>query len=307
MKDTSGSPRSPRHQSLIQSIAAGRSAARSSGGGAIGREAAARRAQSRAGFARRRARDSCPRPAGGQRPGSDDARREGQAVPLALSRTRGRLPDAVREQEDREARLRARVPQQVRPGRLRAAEGEVRRVPEPGVHSRSTTARCSMHLTGRHVMGVYPLLDDETCWFLAVDFDKTHLDRGRERVRRDLPQRRPARRRRAIALGQRCPRLVLLLRAGAGEHRAQDGLLPHHRNDVAAARAEHGFVRSAVPEPGHDAARRLRKPDRAAASARGHGSRGTRSSSTISSSRFPMTSSGRTSRRCRASIPTPSS
>jgi len=28
------------------------------------------------------------------------------------------------------------------------------------------------HLRGRHVMGVYPLLDDETCWFLAVDFDK---------------------------------------------------------------------------------------------------------------------------------------
>jgi superfamily II DNA or RNA helicase len=28
------------------------------------------------------------------------------------------------------------------------------------------------HLRGRHVMGVYPLLDDETCWFLAIDFDK---------------------------------------------------------------------------------------------------------------------------------------
>lgn len=28
------------------------------------------------------------------------------------------------------------------------------------------------HLQGRHVMGVYPLLEDETCWFLAVDFDK---------------------------------------------------------------------------------------------------------------------------------------
>lgn len=28
------------------------------------------------------------------------------------------------------------------------------------------------HLTGRHVMGVYPLLEDESCWFLAVDFDK---------------------------------------------------------------------------------------------------------------------------------------
>lgn len=28
------------------------------------------------------------------------------------------------------------------------------------------------HLQGRHVMGVYPLLQDETCWFLAADFDK---------------------------------------------------------------------------------------------------------------------------------------
>jgi len=28
------------------------------------------------------------------------------------------------------------------------------------------------HLQGRHVIGVYPLLQDETCWFLAVDFDK---------------------------------------------------------------------------------------------------------------------------------------
>ena len=28
------------------------------------------------------------------------------------------------------------------------------------------------HLQGRHLAGVYPLLKDETCWFLAVDFDK---------------------------------------------------------------------------------------------------------------------------------------
>ncbi len=28
------------------------------------------------------------------------------------------------------------------------------------------------HLQGRHVMGLYPLLEDETCWFLAVDFDE---------------------------------------------------------------------------------------------------------------------------------------
>lgn len=29
------------------------------------------------------------------------------------------------------------------------------------------------HLQGRHVVGVYPLLEDDTCWFLAADFDKS--------------------------------------------------------------------------------------------------------------------------------------
>ena len=28
------------------------------------------------------------------------------------------------------------------------------------------------HLQGHHVAGVYPLLGDETCWFLAADFDR---------------------------------------------------------------------------------------------------------------------------------------
>ena len=28
------------------------------------------------------------------------------------------------------------------------------------------------HFKGRHVIGVYPMLPDETCWFLAADFDK---------------------------------------------------------------------------------------------------------------------------------------
>ncbi len=30
-----------------------------------------------------------------------------------------------------------------------------------------------LHLRGKHVMGVYAMLTDETCWFLAVDFDKS--------------------------------------------------------------------------------------------------------------------------------------
>jgi len=32
------------------------------------------------------------------------------------------------------------------------------------------------HLTGKQTIGIYPLLPDETCWFLAVDFDKKILD-----------------------------------------------------------------------------------------------------------------------------------
>lgn len=29
------------------------------------------------------------------------------------------------------------------------------------------------HLQGRHVVGIYPLLTEETCWLLAADFDKS--------------------------------------------------------------------------------------------------------------------------------------
>ena len=59
---------------------------------------------------------------------------------------------------------------------------------EPGLCLLRTGGRCSDcinqafvpvsdqvvvdHLQGRHAIGVYPLLDDDNCWFLAVDFDK---------------------------------------------------------------------------------------------------------------------------------------
>ena len=35
-----------------------------------------------------------------------------------------------------------------------------------------TDAMIENHLLGRETVGVYPLLPDETCWFLAADFDK---------------------------------------------------------------------------------------------------------------------------------------
>ncbi len=124
------------------------------------------------------------------------------------------------------------------------------------------------HLTGRHVMGVYPLLDDETCWFLAVDFDKSSWMEDVSAFVENVPALRFAPHRGEIALGKRRSCLVLLLLAGASGHRPQDGLLPDHRDHVAAAPVEHGVVRPAVPEPGHDAARGLREPDRATAPVR---------------------------------------
>ena len=55
----------------------------------------------------------------------------------------------------------------------------------PGAGRRATCGECpnqafiavsdeevAKHLRGDQVMGVYPLLPDETCWFLAADFDK---------------------------------------------------------------------------------------------------------------------------------------
>jgi hypothetical protein len=72
------------------------------------------------------------------------------------------------------------------------------------------------HFKGRHIMGVYPMLEDETCWFLAADFDKASW-------KDDV----------AVFVGT-------------------------------APSAQHGVIRPAFPEPGHDAARRLRQPHRPA-------------------------------------------
>ncbi|MGB7934367.1 MAG: restriction endonuclease subunit R, partial [Gammaproteobacteria bacterium] len=30
------------------------------------------------------------------------------------------------------------------------------------------------HLSGKHTIGVYPILEDETCWFLVAEFDKSN-------------------------------------------------------------------------------------------------------------------------------------
>ena len=124
------------------------------------------------------------------------------------------------------------------------------------------------HLQGRHVMGVYPLLEDQTCWFLAVDFDKRTWEEdvlAFVATSRDVGLPAAVL---AVALWKWCPRLVLLSGARSCRDRPEDGLPSDHRDDVPTSRTVHGFLRSAVPEPGHDAEGWLREPDRAAPSAR---------------------------------------
>ncbi len=59
------------------------------------------------------------------------------------------------------------------------------------------------HLKGQHVMGVYAMLDDETCWFLAVDFDKTGGSATCGSAGRRLPADTRSRRRSTCERGTR--------------------------------------------------------------------------------------------------------
>jgi hypothetical protein len=61
------------------------------------------------------------------------------------------------------------------------------------------------HLQGQHVLGVYPLLRDETCWFLAVDFDGTGW---RDDVAAFVE----------TCVSMRCPTTVERSRSGNGAH-----------------------------------------------------------------------------------------
>ena len=137
------------------------------------------------------------------------------------------------------------------------------------------------HLSGRDdrgldfVMGVYAMLLDETCFFLAVDFDGEDWQRD------------------AAAFLETCRRLDVPAvlersRSGNGGHvwfffeeaipaslGAQTGFAPSYRDDGVAAGNRLRFLRPAVSQSGHAAQRRIRKPDRAAPAKTGHGSAAT--------------------------------
>ena len=123
------------------------------------------------------------------------------------------------------------------------------------------------HLSGHDpegepfVAGVYPLLLDETCFFLAVDFDKAGWQRRCLGFPRRVSTLEPPGRPRAVALRTRRARLALLRGGHSGGAGPAAGVARPHRNDGGAAGHRTGFVRPPVSEPGHDAAGRIREPD----------------------------------------------
>ena len=130
------------------------------------------------------------------------------------------------------------------------------------------------HLSGRDdagrdfVMGVYPMLQDETCFFLAADFDKTHW-------REDAGAVLDTCRRMNVAAALERSRSgngghVWLFFAGGRPRRlgAQARFAHPHRNHGTPAGYRLGFLRPFLPQPRHAAARRFRQSDRPAAAER---------------------------------------
>ena len=127
------------------------------------------------------------------------------------------------------------------------------------------------HLSGHDadgqpfVAGVYPLLQDETCFFLAVDFDKAGWREDATAFLDACSPPEPPSRPRTVTLRTRRARLVLLRGGHSGRAGPKAGIARPHRDDGGATGHRPGFVRPPLSESGHDAAGRIREPDRLAA------------------------------------------
>ena len=130
-----------------------------------------------------------------------------------------------------------------------------------------TDAVIESHLLGKETVGVYPLLPDETCWFLAADFDKKTWEYD------------------SLAFLETCQALgvpaalersrsgkgghiwIFFDRARAGNHGAQAGLCDSDANHGTQTPARSRFVRPILPQSGHDAEGRVWKSHRTAPAA----------------------------------------
>ena len=102
---------------------------------------------------------------------------QNRAVSVSVSRQSGCLSPPVREPENREGRVCSGLRQRMGSRRVREAENQMRGLSQPPFSSgdrrghpmasfRSDRSRRDF------VAGIYPMLLDETCYFLAADFDR---------------------------------------------------------------------------------------------------------------------------------------
>lgn len=92
---------------------------------------------------------------------------ESEKIALFRSLFRGRDDVYAYRWESRDGR--SGYAPALRPG----AKREKGQRPDPAVLLPFDDGVAQSHLTGQKVIGVYPLLENETCWFLAIDFDKS--------------------------------------------------------------------------------------------------------------------------------------
>jgi superfamily II DNA or RNA helicase len=111
------------------------------------------------------ARDPMPLGAVGTTIGRDSS--EAEKITLFRSLFRGRDDVYAYRWESRDGR--SGYAPALRPG----AKREKGQRPDPSVLLPFDDSVAQSHLTGQKVIGVYPLLEDETCWLLAIDFDKS--------------------------------------------------------------------------------------------------------------------------------------
>jgi hypothetical protein len=121
------------------------------------------------------------------------------------------------------------------------------------------------HLVGDHTIGIYPLLQDETCLFLAVDFDKKTWQQGCHRVSGRMSRTERASGTRAFTVRQRWPRVDLFRPINPRNHRAKTGLCNPDSGHGVPSPTWIGFIRPLLSQPRHHAKGRTWQPDRVAA------------------------------------------
>ena len=84
------------------------------------------------------------------------------------------------------------------------------------------------HLLGEHTIGIYPLLLDETCWFLAVDFDKKTWRHDAVAFLEDMPGIGSTRCAGALALWRGWAHLDIFRPSDPSDHSEETRLLDPH-------------------------------------------------------------------------------